>query len=96
MHLDCGMPGLYPTTDRCDRCAHSIVDHARVTEVEREQLLASPPPLVFSSTGEMGEECNRYQCRLAEEETYSTTISWIRPKVSFALVRGGTFMRKRF
>ena len=26
----------------CVCCAHSIVDHARVTEVEREQLLASP------------------------------------------------------
>ena len=42
----------------------------------------------------MGEECARYHARLAEllaikkGETYSTTVSWIRVKVSFALLRG--------
>ena len=49
---------------------------------------------VFSTRGGMGEHCVRYHCRLAEllavkkEETCSTTISWIRAKVSFALLRG--------
>ena len=39
-------------------------------------------------------ECARYHARLAElfaikkGETYSTTVSWIRAKVSFALLRG--------
>ena len=50
--------------------------------------------LVFRTTGGMGEECARYHARLAEllaikkGETYSTTVSWIRAKVSFALLRG--------
>ena len=41
-----------------------------------------------------GEECARYHARHAEllaitkVETYSTTVSWIRAKVSFALLRG--------
>jgi len=41
----------------------------------------------------MGQECARYHARLAELlaikkcETYSTTVSWIRAKVSFALLR---------
>ena len=42
----------------------------------------------------MGEECARYHARLAElvaikkGETYSTTVSWIQAKVSFAVLRG--------
>jgi len=57
-------------------------------------------PLVFSTTGGMGEECARYHARLAEllaikkGETYSTTVSWIRAKVSFALLRGSRGNRK--
>ena len=69
----------------------------RVLEVE---LLR---PLAFSTAGGMGEECARYHSRLAElltikkGETYNTTISWIRAKVSSALLRGegGTSMPKR-
>ena len=54
---------------------------------------ASFPPLVFSTTGVMTVECNRYHGRLAElvaikkGESYATTMSWIRAKVSFALLR---------
>ena len=50
-------------------------------------------PLVFSSTSGMGKECLRIQSRLAEllaakkGECYSTTISWIRARTSFALLR---------
>ena len=52
-------------------------------------------PLVFSTTGGMGDECNRFHKRLAEllsikkGEKYADTISciWIRSKVSFALIR---------
>ena len=49
-------------------------------------------PLVFSTTGRgMAVECKR--CRLAElvaakkGESYATTMSWIRARVSFALLR---------
>jgi len=50
-------------------------------------------PLVFSTTGGMAEECRRYHSRLAEllaiqkGEDYSTTIAWVRTKVSFAILR---------
>ena len=50
-------------------------------------------PLVFTTTGGMGEECMRYHNRLAElvaaekGENYATTVSWIRSKVSFATHR---------
>ena len=63
---------------------------SRILEVEQGTFTT----LVFSTTGGMGEECARYHARLAEllairkGETYSTTVSWIRAKVSFALLRG--------
>ncbi|PFX26663.1 hypothetical protein AWC38_SpisGene8659 [Stylophora pistillata] len=50
-------------------------------------------PFVFTSTGGMGQERLRYHSRLAEliaekkGENYSKTISWIRAKTSFALLR---------
>ena len=50
-------------------------------------------PLVFTTTGGMAEECVRYHSRLAEllsikkGESYSVTMSWLRVKVSFALLR---------
>ena len=61
----------------------------RVMEVEQ----ATFTPLVFTTTGGMAEECRRYHSRLAElltdkkGEEYATTISWIRTKVSFAMLR---------
>ena len=62
---------------------------SRVLEVEQDSFT----PLVFTTTGGMAGECMRYHSRLAEllstkkEEDYSTTMSWIRAKVSFALLR---------
>ena len=50
-------------------------------------------PLVFITTGGMGEECMRYHNRLAElvaakkGEDYATAVSWIRSKVSFAVLK---------
>ena len=50
-------------------------------------------PLVFTTTGGMADECRRYHCRLAElistkkGEPYAAAISWIRTKVSFAILR---------
>ena len=50
-------------------------------------------PLIFTSTGGMADEPVKYHSRLAEliankkGESYSSAISWIRAKVSFAIVR---------
>ena len=61
----------------------------RVLDVEH----GSFTPLVFTTTGGMGKECIRYHSRLAEliaakkGEQYSQTISWIRARTSFALLR---------
>ena len=50
-------------------------------------------PLVFITTGGMGKECSKYDSRLAQfiaikkEEQYAKTISWIRTRTSFALLR---------
>ena len=61
---------------------------SRVLEVEQ----ATFTPLVFSTTGGMAAECKRYHSRLAEllatkkGESYATTMSWIRARVSFALL----------
>ena len=62
---------------------------SRVLEVEQ----GSFNPLVFTTTGGIAGECMRYHSRLAEllstkkGEDYSTTMSWIRAKVSFAVLR---------
>ena len=62
---------------------------SRILEVEQGTFT----PLVLNATGGMGEECARYHARLAEllaiknGGTYSTMVSWIRAKVSFALLR---------
>ena len=62
---------------------------SRVLEVEQ----GSFTPLVLTTTGGMAGECMRYHSRLAEllstkkGENYGTTMSWIRAKVSFALLR---------
>ena len=61
----------------------------RVLDIEHGSFI----PLVFTTTGGMGKECQRYHCRLAEliaakkGEQYAQTISWIRAKTSFALLR---------
>ena len=62
---------------------------SRVLEVEQGTFT----PLVFTTTGWMSDECQRYHSRLAElistkkQENYATTMSWIRTKVSFAILR---------
>ena len=49
--------------------------------------------MIFTTTGGMAEECQPFHTRLAEllstrkRENYATTISWIRGKVSFAILR---------
>ncbi|CAH3169510.1 unnamed protein product, partial [Porites lobata] len=61
----------------------------RVLEVEQGTFT----PLVFTSTGGMADECKRFHSRLAEllalkkGDDYATSISWIRAKVSFAILR---------
>ena len=50
-------------------------------------------PLVFPTTDRMGKECLMYHSRLAQliaikkGEQYAKTISWIRTRTSFALLR---------
>ena len=62
---------------------------SRVLEVEQGTFT----PLVFTTTEGMSDECQRYHSRLAElisakkQENYATTMSWIRTKVSFAILR---------
>ena len=61
---------------------------SQILEVEQPTFT----PLVSSTTGGMAEECKRYHSRLAEllatknGESYATTMSWIRARVSFALL----------
>ena len=61
----------------------------RVLEVEWGTFT----PLVFTTTGGMSDECQRYHIRLAEllavkkQESYASTIAWIRTRVSFAILR---------
>ena len=61
----------------------------RVMEIEQGTFT----PLVFTTTGGMADEYVVYHSRLAEliankkGESYSSAISWIRAKVSFAMLR---------
>ena len=61
---------------------------SRVLEVERGIFT----PLVFTTTGGMSNECQRYHSRLAEllavkkQESYASTNAWIRTRVSFAIL----------
>ena len=70
---------------------------SRILKVEQGKFT----PLVFSTTGGIGEECSRYHARLAEllaikrGENYSTTVSWILVKVSIALLRGALLCLRR-
>ena len=60
-----------------------------VLEVERGTFT----PLVFTTTGGMSDECQRYHSHLAEllavkkQENYDSTITWIRTRVLFAILR---------
>ena len=64
----------------------------RQHENEKMRMYASRVMEVFTTTGGMAEECRKYS-RLAEllaikkGKDYATTISWIRAKVSFAILR---------
>ena len=66
---------------------------------EREQ--GTFTTLVFTTTGEIADECLRYHSRLAEklsaktQEIHATTISWVRAKVSFAILRSALLCLRR-
>ena len=63
--------------------------NSRVIKIEQGTFT----PLVFTTTGGMADECLRYHSRLGgllsakKQESYATTISWVRAKVSFAIFR---------
>lgn len=67
----------------------TVSERRQVLEVEQGTFT----PLVFTSTGGMADEYKRFHSRLAEllalkkGDDYATTISWIRAKVSFAILR---------
>ena len=71
------------------RSTRSMRTRRRVMEIEQGTFT----PLVFTTTGGMPDECVKYHSRLAEliankkGESYSGAISWIRVKLSFAIVR---------
>jgi len=62
---------------------------SRLMEVEQ----ATFTPLMVTTTGGIAPECQVYHKRLAEllsakkVEDYSTTMSWIRTRISFAILR---------
>ena len=62
---------------------------SRVLDIEHGTFT----PLIFTTTGGMGKECLNYHSRLAEliaikkGEDYAKTISWIRARISFPLLR---------
>jgi len=62
---------------------------SRVLEVERGTFT----PLVFTTKWGIYDECHRYHGRPAEllavmkQESYASTIAWIRTRVSFAILR---------
>ena len=59
-------------------------------------------PLVFNAIGGMAVECKRYHSRLAEivaakkGESYATTMSCIRARMSFALLRSALLCSRDF
>ena len=61
----------------------------RIIEIEKATFV----PLVFTTSGGMGPECERFNKRLAElialkrKEAYADVISYIRKKLRFALLR---------
>ena len=62
---------------------------SQILEVEQPTFT----PLVFSTTYGMAAQCKQYYSRLAElvatkkGESYPTNMSWIKARVSFALLR---------
>ena len=85
-YKDLTLKQLYKQQENEKKCKYA----SKILEVKQGTFT----PLVFSTTGGMGEECARYHARLAKllaikkGETYSTTVSWILAKVLFALLRG--------
>ena len=68
---------------------------SRLLEVEWDTFT----PLVFTTTEGMSDECQRYHSRLAEllavkkQENYAFTITWIRTRVSFAILRSENYSK---
>ena len=76
---------IYRVHENEKKCQYS----SRVLDIEHGTFT----PLIFTTTGGMGKECLSYHSRLAEliaikkGEDYAKTISWIRGRTSFALLR---------
>ena len=76
----------------------SLHEKSRLMEVEQGTFT----PLDFTTTDGMAEECKRYHNRLAEllavkkGEDYPITVSWLRAKVSFAILRSALLCLRGF
>ena len=76
---------IYHIHENEKKCPYS----RRVLDIEHITFT----PLVFTTTGGMGKECLMYHSRLAQliaikkREQYAKTISWIRSRTSFVLLR---------
>jgi len=73
---------IYRQHENGKKCMYT----SRVMEMEQ----ATFTPLVFTTTGGMAPECQVYHKQLAELlslTNYETTMSWIRTRVPFAILR---------
>ena len=83
------LPGTKNALQIMSLAAYASKTNNNKVEVEQGTFT----PLVFTSTGGMADECKRFHSRLAEllalkkGDDYAITISWIRAKVSFAILR---------
>ena len=81
---------LNSSTFGCVTPMQTLMQYAeRVMEIEQGTFTH----LVFTTTGGLADECHKYHSRLAElmankkGESCSSVISWIKAKVSFAILR---------
>ena len=84
-YRDLGPQQIYRIQENEKKCLYS----ERVLDIEHGTFT----PLIFNTTGGMGKVCLKYHSCLAQliamkkGEQYAKTISWIRTRTSFALLR---------
>ena len=84
-HLNQTLENCFATNEREKKRAYG----QRVIDIEH----GSFTPLVFSANGGYGREADRFMSVLAEKlaekqnTSYSETVTWLRTKVSFSLLR---------
>ena len=85
-------------SNRCSNISSCYKKHERIKKTTYEQRIrevehATFTPLVLSATGGLANEASTFYKRLAtllaikRNDNYSTTLSWIRNRLSFSLLR---------